>query len=124
MSSDVTKRRELDRIKTETLQLVSHELRTPLTSIQGLSDVLIKFPVSLEESQEMLGTIHAEAVRMTEVINRYLDITRLESGAQTLHIAPVAIEELLAACIRSLHPLASQKGNKDHSKHQRLIAAS
>nr|MDQ3322886.1 CHASE2 domain-containing protein [Acidobacteriota bacterium] len=51
---DVTKQRELDRLKAETLQFVSHELRSPLTSIQGLSDVLRKFPVSKDESSEML----------------------------------------------------------------------
>ncbi|HEX8097049.1 MAG TPA: CHASE2 domain-containing protein, partial [Pyrinomonadaceae bacterium] len=86
--TDVTKRRELERVKAETLQLVSHELRTPLTSIQGLSDVLLKFPVPEGESREILGTIHSEAVRMNELITRYLDVARIESGAQSLARAP------------------------------------
>lgn len=107
--SDITKRVELDRMKTETLQLVSHELRTPLTSIQGLSDVLLKFPVPAEESREMLSTIHAEAVRLRETINRYLDLTRLESGAQSLRLSPVNCGKLIADCIRNLTVLAAER---------------
>ncbi len=107
--SDITKRVELDRMKTETLQLVSHELRTPLTSIQGLSDVLLKFPVPAEESQEMLSTIHAEAVRLRETINRYLDLTRLESGAQSLRLSQVNCGKLIADCIRNLSVLAAER---------------
>lgn len=107
--SDITKRVELDRMKTETLQLVSHELRTPLTSIQGLSDVLLKFPVAADESREMLGVINAEAVRLSETINRYLDLTRLESGAQRLRLAPLDCEGLIADCIRKLSVFAAER---------------
>ncbi len=108
--SDITKRVELDRMKTETLQLVSHELRTPLTSIQGLSDVLLKFPVAADESREMLGVINAEAVRLSETINRYLDLTRLESGAQRLRLAPLDCKGLIADCIRKLAVFAAERG--------------
>ena len=107
--SDITKRKELDQMKAETLQLVSHELRAPLTSIQGLSDVLLKFPVSANESHEMLETIHAESRRLGETINRYLDVTRLESGQQTLRTKPVAIAPLIADCVRVLSPVAAEK---------------
>jgi signal transduction histidine kinase len=107
--SDVTKRVELDRVKTETLQLVSHELRTPLTSIQGLSDVLLKFPVPAGQSREMLSTIYAEAVRLGETINRYLDLTRLESGAQILHLSPISCQQLVADCIRNLSVFAAER---------------
>lgn len=106
--SDITKRVELDRMKTETLQLVSHELRTPLTSIQGLSDVLLKFSVPANETREMLSTIHSEAVRLRETINRYLDLTRLESGAQPLLLTTVSCQELIADCVRNLSLLAAE----------------
>ncbi len=106
---DITEQRELDRLKAETLQLVSHELRSPLTSIQGLSDVLRKFRVSPAESGEMLETIHSEAVRLNEIINRFLDTRRLESGIQTLQISPVHLEKLLSDSITAAMPLAAEK---------------
>jgi signal transduction histidine kinase/CHASE2 domain-containing sensor protein len=107
--TDVTKRRELERVKAETLQLVSHELRTPLTSIQGLSDVLLKYPVTEDESQEMLETIYSEAVRLNELINRYLDVTRIEYGAESLTRKPVPANGLIAGCARALGGLAAEK---------------
>jgi signal transduction histidine kinase len=107
--ADVTKRVELDRMKTETLQLVSHELRTPLTSIQGLSDVLLKFPVGADEARDMHSTIHSEAVRLSETINRYLDLTRLESGAQPLRLTPVSCQKVVADCIRNHSLLAAER---------------
>jgi PAS domain S-box-containing protein len=114
--SDITKRVELDRVKTETLQLVSHELRTPLTSIQGLSDVLLKFPVAADESREMLALINSEAVRLSETINRYLDLTRLESGAQALRLASLDCGELIADCIRKLAVFAAERRVKLSSR--------
>ena len=107
--SDITKRVELDRMKTETLQLVSHELRTPLTSIRGLTDVLIKFPVASDEAHEMLGTIRSEAARLGEMINRYLDLTRLESGAQPLRLTQMNCQQLIAGCVRSLSSFAAER---------------
>jgi len=108
--TDTTRRVELDQIRMETLQLVSHELRTPLTSIQGLSDVLLKFPVETMQAREMLATIHAEALRLSETINRYLDIARLESGAQALRIRSINVEELIIGCVRLHTPVAAGRG--------------
>lgn len=114
--SDITKRVELDRMKTETLQLVSHELRTPLTSIQGLSDVLLKFPVAAAESREMISTIYAEAVRLRETINRYLDLTRLESGAQPLHLSLISCQQLIEGCLRNLSVFAAERNIRLNSQ--------
>jgi signal transduction histidine kinase/CHASE2 domain-containing sensor protein len=108
--TDTTRRVEREQIRMESLQLVSHELRTPLTSIQGLSDVLLKFPVETGQAQEMLATIHGESVRLNQTINRYLDIARLESGAQSLRLSPVELEPLIADCVRLHAPLALERG--------------
>lgn len=108
--NDVTKQRELERVKAETLQLVSHELRAPLTSIKGLSETLLKFPVPPETSPEILETIYSEAVRLNDLINRYLDVTRLESGAHTFERRPVNLNHLIAECTRALNGLAVGKG--------------
>lgn len=108
--TDVTKRRELERVKAETLQLVSHELRTPLTSIRALSDLLLKFSVPESDSRESLRTIYSEAVRMNELINLYLDVTKIESGAQALALAPVPANELIETSVRAFTRTAAEKG--------------
>lgn len=107
--TDVTKRRELERVKAETLQLVSHELRTPLTSIRALSELLLKYPVPENESPEILKTLYSEAVRMNELINRYLDVTRIETGAQSLKRSPITANNLINECVRTLSGPAAEK---------------
>ncbi|HVG35044.1 MAG TPA: CHASE2 domain-containing protein [Pyrinomonadaceae bacterium] len=107
--TDVTKRRELERIRAETLQLVSHELRTPLTSIRGLSELLLKYPVPADASPEILETIYAEAIRMNELINRYLDVTRIEAAAQLLSRQPLNVNKLIRECVRALSSPAAEK---------------
>jgi signal transduction histidine kinase/CHASE2 domain-containing sensor protein len=114
--TDVTKRRELERIQAETLQLVSHELRTPLTSIRALSDVLLKFSVPEDESRESLKTIYSESVRMSDLINLYLDITRVETGAQVLSRAPVSANDLIVECVRAFGRAAAEKGIRLRTK--------
>ena len=57
----------------------------------------------------MLGTIHSEAVRLGETINRYLDLTRLESGAQPLHLTRVPCRQLIDGCVRNLSLLAAER---------------
>lgn len=107
--NDITKRRELERVKAETLQLVSHELRAPLTSIRGLSETLLKYPVPEEASPEILATIYSESVRLSELINRYLDVTRIESGAHLLARLPVNINHLITDCARMTGSIATEK---------------
>jgi CHASE2 domain-containing sensor protein/signal transduction histidine kinase len=107
--SDITERTELDRKKTEALQWVSHELRTPLASIQGLSSALLKFPVPVAESSEALSTIHHEAVRLSDMITRYLDLARLESGALPLRPRTISTRILIDHSLRALSILATER---------------
>ncbi len=107
--SDVTRRHQLDRMKTETLQLVSHELRTPLSSIHSLSDTLLRLPVPPAEAREIIATIHGEALRLGETINHYLDLTRLESGAHPLSLTTIDAEELIREAIRPLSVAAAER---------------
>ena len=107
--ADISKRVELDRVKTETLQLVSHELRSPLNSICGLSDVLLKFSVDPEQSRELVETINLEARRLGETINRYLDLTRIESGHLPMVRGPVEATSLVDGVLRRLAVSAAEK---------------
>jgi PAS domain S-box-containing protein len=107
--SDVTKQRELQQTKTDVMTLVSHELRTPLTAIQGMSEVLSQYDVEQEQRRKMHLAINEEAKRLARMINDYLDITRLESGARPLRLAPVRIASLVERALLLLDPLAEQR---------------
>jgi signal transduction histidine kinase len=79
---DVTREREVDRMKTEFVSLVSHELRTPLTSIKGFTQMVLEGDAGEinEEVQEFLGIALNNTDRLIALVNDLLDISRIESG--------------------------------------------
>jgi signal transduction histidine kinase len=77
---DITEQKEIDRMKTELVSMVAHELRSPLTSISGFSELLLDADTPKEQMQEYSGIILKEANRLSELINKFLDISRIESG--------------------------------------------
>ena len=110
--SDITKQRELQQTKNDVMALVTHELRTPLTAIQGMSEVLAQYEIEAPRRREMHSAINDEAKRLSRLINDYLDITRLESGARPLRLAPTHIAPLLERVLLVLEPLAEQQGKR------------
>ena len=92
------------------MALVTHELRTPLTAIQGISEVLTQFEVDPNRRREMNAAINDEAKRLARMIDDYLDITKLESGARTLRLAPTRITPIVDRAILLLEPVAAQRG--------------
>jgi PAS domain S-box-containing protein len=107
--SDITKQRELQQMKNDVMALVSHELRTPLTAIQGMSEVLAQFEVDADRRREMHLAINDEAKRLARMIDDYLDITRLESGARPLRLTPVRVAPLIERALLMLDPIAAQR---------------
>ncbi len=77
---DITKEKEIDRMKTELVSMVAHELRSPLTSISGFSELLLDTGVTREQSHEYAEIILKESNRLGDLINKFLDISRIESG--------------------------------------------
>ncbi|HNT64532.1 MAG TPA: ATP-binding protein [bacterium] len=77
---DVTQQKEIDRMKTELVSMVAHELRSPLTSISGFSELLLDEDITHEQSVEYATIILKEASRLSDLINKFLDISRIESG--------------------------------------------
>jgi len=107
--SDITKQRELQQTRNDVVALVTHELRTPLTAIQGMSEVLAQFEVEADRRREMHLAINEEAKRLARLIDEYLDLTRLESGARPLRLTPVRLSPLVERALLMLDPLAAQR---------------
>ena len=104
--SDVTRQHELQQTKNDVIALVTHEMRTPLTAIQGMTELLANYDVPADRRREMNLAINSEVKRLTRMISDYLDITRLESGATEMRLAPVRAEALLERTLLLLDPVA------------------
>jgi len=110
--SDITKQRELQRMQSDVVQLVTHEMKTPLTAIKGMSEVLMKFEPEAEKRREMSAAINEATGRMTRMIDDYLDLTRLESGARAPRLAFHRVESLIEQNLLLLDPVAARRGVK------------
>ena len=95
VTREVTTERQAEQLKTDLVATVSHELRTPLTSILGYSELLITRDVEPQTRGRYLRTIHGETKRLTELINDFLDLQRIEGGNFTLSLEPVELKGLL-----------------------------
>jgi PAS domain S-box-containing protein len=92
---DVTAEREAEQLKSELVATVSHELRTPLASIVGFAELLVDRDVSEEKRERYAATIQGEAKRLTELINDFLDLQRIEEGEFTLALEPFDLAAVL-----------------------------
>lgn len=73
----------------------SHELRTPTTVILAQCSYAKKHGNSLEEYQEAIDVIDRQARRMSQLIERLLDMTRLDLGTRKLHLERLDLSEMV-----------------------------
>ncbi len=92
---DITHRKAVERMKNEILSTVSHELRTPLASLRGFTELMLKRDFPLEKQRELLTVIHNESVRLSRLIDDFLDLHRIEEGHLPYTFAPVVLEPIL-----------------------------
>jgi signal transduction histidine kinase/DNA-binding response OmpR family regulator len=92
---EVTADRAAERLKSDLIATVSHELRTPLTAILGFAELMLKHDQDPATSERHLGIIHKAAKRLTQLINGFLDLQRIEEGRFKVALEPMALDELV-----------------------------
>jgi signal transduction histidine kinase/CHASE3 domain sensor protein/DNA-binding response OmpR family regulator len=86
---DRTEEERIDEMKNEFISIVSHELRTPLASVLGFIEILLHRDLPQEKQKKYMETIYKEAHRLSNLINDFLDLQRMESGRQLYHFSPI-----------------------------------
>ena len=77
------------------LSQISHELRTPMTSIRSFSEILMEGGLDPAERARFAGVIHAEAIRLTRLLDDLLDLSVLENGKVNLTAERVLLQALI-----------------------------
>jgi len=93
---DVTRLKEVERLKSEFIMAASHELRTPLTSLGMSVDLLLEHIAKglAEKDRDLLQTAHEEVHRMKALVNDLLDLSKIEAGRIDLEFESVPISIL------------------------------
>ncbi|MFD4910865.1 ATP-binding protein [Kitasatospora purpeofusca] len=104
VAAEVEPIKAADRMRTALLAAVSHDLRTPLAaalaSVGSLRSPDVEF--SPEDQAELLATADESLVKLTRLVDNLLDMSRLQAGALTLHLAETHLDEILPRALDSL----------------------
>jgi signal transduction histidine kinase len=100
---------ELDKLKSDFVSMVSHELKTPLTSIIGFSKTLLSLELPNDQRTKYLKIIESEGKRLAQLIEQYLDISKIEAGKFHLSLGGVDMLSLVSDVVNQ------QKMRSDHA---------
>ncbi len=111
-AEEKTRAEEANAAKSKFLANMSHELRTPLNAIIGFSEIMesgMFGPLGAEKYTEYSRDIRESGEYLLDVINDILDMSKIEAGGIRLTREVVALEPVLADCLRVVSTRAGEK---------------
>ena len=100
--------KELDRLKDQFVSNVSHELRTPLANIKLYAGLLKRGQP--EKFQHYLETLQRETLRLENLIEDLLELSRLNAGTATISLDPIDVNQLIESLIADRAGLIAERG--------------
>ena len=100
--------RELEQRRTEFIGMVVHELKTPLTSIKGFAQLLLRRyarGMGDEQSAQLVARMDAQIRKLTELVDDFLDMTRIAGGKLQFREDYFTFDELVDEIVQELQLL-------------------
>ncbi len=107
VQSDISKLKEVDRVKSNIISSVSHELKTPLTTIKTYLMLLQRGKP--EKRDNYMIVLDRETDRLTNIIEDLLDLAKLETGKIPTHLEAVSVAEIVTAVTVSCNAQVQDK---------------
>lgn len=104
------KAEESDRLKSAFLANMSHEIRTPMNGILGFADLLKEPNLTSKKQQEYIKIIESSGVRMLNIINDIVNISKIEAGLMEVNLTESNINEQIEYIYIFFKPEVEQKG--------------
>ncbi len=115
--NDVTRQKEVQKMKDDFLASVTHELRTPLIAIEkSVALILNKEAGEVSEPQNQFLTIAQRNLkRLTLLINDLLDLSKLEAGKMSMKKEMISVDRIVKDPVETFKTWADSKGiNMDY----------
>ncbi|MGI5860834.1 MAG: ATP-binding protein [Myxococcales bacterium] len=107
----VERLQEIDQVKSDFLSRVSHELKTPLAAMQETNQLLVEeLAGPLTPKQRRLLQLNLDAGRrLSTMLSRLLDLSRLEAGAVCYDVRPLDLTTLVSTAVQELEARMGEK---------------
>jgi two-component system sensor histidine kinase CreC len=96
-----------------TVRALTHELKSPLTAIQGAAEFL-RDPLPAPDREHFAAQIEEQSVRLRDLVDRLLALSRLEGLRGIEHPQPVRLLEVIDAVAAAHASLARQRSISLH----------
>jgi signal transduction histidine kinase len=109
---DITEQKVIQRSHEEFFSIASHELRTPLTAIRGNSSMIIDYflkDIQNPEVKDIISDIHESSLRLIDIVNDFLDMSRIEQGKVQYESEPFDIIQLCENVVKEYDVTGSRK---------------
>jgi two-component system, OmpR family, phosphate regulon sensor histidine kinase PhoR len=107
---DITTLRRIERVRRDFVANISHELRTPLTSIKLLAETLSSGAVDDPATmRDFAKQIERETDHLAQLVDELLDLSMIESGETKLELDALDPDEVVAACVERIGPVAERR---------------
>jgi len=109
--NNISRIKELEKIRTDFVANVSHELKTPVTSIKGFVETLIdESDLSTKQAHRFLGIILRQTNRLNSILEDLLSLSRIEQADQQLEITPCSVATIVDTSIDLCRAKAAARG--------------
>jgi two-component system phosphate regulon sensor histidine kinase PhoR len=92
---DISRLKELEKIRQDFVANVSHELRTPLTTIKGYTETLLEGAMKEEVAPQFLQVIQKHTDRLAKIVEDLLTLSKIESKEFLLKKEKLYLSELI-----------------------------
>lgn len=97
--NDITDIKKLEKVRKDFVANVSHELKTPVAAISGFAETLLAEGSENPNIQEFSSIIYREAQRLKRLIERLLELSRIESGITGINIELLDMRQIIEEAI-------------------------
>ncbi len=107
---DITEVTNLERIRTDFVANASHELKTPIAAIRAITETLLDDrAIDLESTQHFIKRLHAQSLRVADLIQDLMTISRLESSQGISDYSKVDLRALINRAVEVAKIPAGEK---------------
>jgi hypothetical protein len=109
---DVTREREMEKMRSAFYSMIAHDLRSPITVVTGYVSLLLQGKAGdlTDTQREFLDAVLQRVKDMLKLVDEFLTVSKLEAMGIELKVGEVDLEELLREVLDSLELIAENKG--------------